>query len=258
MEGTISIKEVIKILRKHIMTIVISLIFGGVIASSVTFFIIPPKFSSQAQLIVKLPQSSAANANDVNINLQMINTYKDMVVSDVVLNTVKERLKSENHVFMSAEEIKKAISVNQSQNSQMFSIQAISVNPKVAQQIANTTAHVFQKKAKSVMNVDKISIVSGAAVEKIPVSPNNKLNVAIGLVLGLLVGMFLSFFLEILDRTIKDEKDVSELLDIPILGTVSEMTAKDVHVNSQKEKITPQMKRTSKKSRASRRKRSKI
>ena len=71
-----------------------------------------------------LPQSDTANVNDVNTNLQMINTYKDMIVSDLVLNEVKDRLETEDNVKMTAGQIKDAISVNQSQNSQMFSIQA--------------------------------------------------------------------------------------------------------------------------------------
>lgn len=109
MEETISINEVIKVLRKHLMTIFISTLAGLAIASLATFFIFTPKFSSQAQLIVTLPQSSTTNANDVNINLQMINTYKDMIISDLVLTEVKERLETEDHVSMSAEKIKNAI-----------------------------------------------------------------------------------------------------------------------------------------------------
>ncbi|MGE9502559.1 hypothetical protein ACQP3D_29705, partial [Escherichia coli] len=79
-----------------------------------------------------------------------------------VLNEVKDRLETEDNVKMTAGQIKDAISVNQSQNSQMFSIQAISTNAVTAQQIANTTSQVFQENAKDVMNVDKISIISGA------------------------------------------------------------------------------------------------
>lgn len=258
MEETISMKEVIEVLRKHLKTIVIATFTGLVIAIITTFFILTPQFSSQAQLIVTLPQSNTTNANDVNTNLQMINTYKDMIVSDLVLNEVKERLETEDQIVMSAEEIKKAISVNQSQNSQMFSIQAISPNPDTAQQIANTTSNVFQTKAKDVMNVDKISIISEAVADGTPVSPNNKLNIAIGLVLGLIVGVGLSFLFELFDRTVKDEKFISEVLDLPILGTVSEMSDKDLNTNrDRKNSKNPKTIATNDKPRVSRRNRSK-
>ena len=136
MEETISLKEIFETLRKHLVTILISMFAGLAIAGVATFFILTPKYSSQAQLIVTLPQSDTTNANDVNMNLQMINTYKDMIVSDLVLNEVKDRLETEDNVKMTAGEIKESISVNQSQNSQMFSIRATDTNAVTAQKVA--------------------------------------------------------------------------------------------------------------------------
>ncbi len=234
MEETINLEEIFETLRKHLVTIIISMFAGLAISGIVTFFILTPKYSSQAQLIVTLPQSDTANVNDVNTNLQMINTYKDMIVSDLVLNEVKDRLETEDNVKMTAGQIKDAISVNQSQNSQMFSIQAISTNAVTAQQIANTTSQVFQENAKDVMNVDKISIISGAVANTTPVSPNNKLNLVIGLVLGMMVGVGLAFLFELLDRTVKDEKYVTDALGFPILGTVPEMSAKELNAGIRK------------------------
>lgn len=174
MEETISIKEIIGVFRKRLLTLFISTLVGLAVASFVTFFILTPKFSSQAQLIVTLPQSNITNVNDVNTNLQMINTYKDMIISDLVLSEVKDQLETQDQLAMTVGEIKQAITVNQSENSQMFSIQAISSIPDNAQKIANTTAEVFQTKAKDVMNVDKISIISEAVADGTSVSPNKK------------------------------------------------------------------------------------
>lgn len=96
MEETISIKEIIGVFRKRLLTLFISTLVGLAVASFVTFFILTPKFSSQAQLIVTLPQSNITNVNDVNTNLQMINTYKDMIISDLVLSEVKDQLETQD------------------------------------------------------------------------------------------------------------------------------------------------------------------
>ncbi|KAF1298462.1 tyrosine protein kinase [Enterococcus sp. JM4C] len=233
MEETISLKDIFEVLRKHIATILISMFVGLALAGVATFFVITQKYSSQAQLIVTLPQTETTNVNDVNTNLQMINTYKDMITSDLVMNEVEERLDKDDNVEMSAGAIKGSISVNQSPNSQMFSIQATSTNAVTSQQIANTTALVFQENAKDVMNVDKISIVSSAVASTTPVSPNNKLNLAIGVVLGLMVGVGLAFLLQLLDRTVKDDKFVTESLGFTILGTVPQMSPKELHATIQ-------------------------
>lgn len=239
MEETISLKEIFETLRKHLVTILISMFAGLAIAGVATFFILTPKYSSQAQLIVTLPQSDTTNANDVNMNLQMINTYKDMIVSDLVLNEVKDRLETEDNVKMTAGEIKESISVNQSQNSQMFSIQATDTNAVTAQKVANMTAQVFQENAKDVMNVDKISIISAAVANTTPVSPNNKLNLVIGLILGLMVGIGIAFLMELLDRTVKDKKFVTETLGFQVLGTVPEMSAKELNASIRKKGPAP-------------------
>ncbi|TKM46726.1 tyrosine protein kinase, partial [Enterococcus faecium] len=77
-----------------LITLIISMFACLAISGLVTFFILTPKYSSHAQLIVTLPQSDTANVNEVNTTLQMINTYKDMIVSDLVLKEVKNRLET--------------------------------------------------------------------------------------------------------------------------------------------------------------------
>ena len=178
-------------------------------------------------MIVTLPQTETTNANDVNTNLQMINTYKELVTGDLVINEVKNQLESEYGIDKSVPELKDSIEVTQSQNSLMFSIKATDTSSVYAANIANTTALVFQENAKDVLNVDKISIISNAQASTAPVSPNNKINLAIGLVLGLIVGVGIAFILELLDRTVKDDKFVTENLGFTILGTVPQMSQKN-------------------------------
>lgn len=258
MEETISLKEIIDILRKHLAAIFLSLFAGLALAGVVTFFILTPKYSSQAQLIVTLPQTETTNANDVNTNLQMINTYKELVTGDLVINEVKNQLETEYGIDKSVPDLKDAIEVTQSQNSLMFSIKATDTSSVYAANIANTTALVFQENAKDVLNVDKISIISNAQASTTPVSPNNKINLAIGLVLGLIVGVGIAFLLELLDRTVKDDKFVTENLGFTILGTVPQMSPKELNATIQKKPASVLKKTTNGKTVESRRSRSKV
>lgn len=259
MEETISLKEIFDILRKHLTSILISMFVGLALAAIVTFFIITPKYRSQAQLIVTLPQTETTNANDVNMNLQMINTYKELVTGDLVINQVKDQIESEYGIDKSVQELKDSVEVTQSQNSLMFSIRATDTSSVYAANIANTTALVFQENAKDVLSVDKISIISNAEASSSPVSPNNKLNLAIGLVLGILVGVGIAFLLELLDRTVKDNKYVTETLGFTILGTVPQMSAKEVNATIQKKTSIPMIKKnTSDKAPESRRSRTRV
>ena len=68
-----------------------------------------------------------------------------------------------------------------------------------------------------------------------PVSPNNKLSLAIGLVLGLIIGVGLAFLFELLDRTVKDDKFVTDTIGYTILGTVPQNVAKELNATIQEE-----------------------
>lgn len=228
MNQNYSFKQLLEIIFKRIKLILFWGIFGIVLASIATFFLITPKYSAQAQLVVTLPQTETTNYNDVTSNLQMINTYKDFIVSDLVLNQVEDRLKSDYDLKMSPEEIKHSISVSQNQNSQMFSIIAKSPKASEAANIANTVANIFKENAKDVLNVDRITIISNAVVDTDPVSPNHKLFLVAGLFLGLIIGVAFALVAELMDRTVKDSQFIVEELGFTILGTVPEVSDKDI------------------------------
>lgn len=232
MEETISLQELFDIIKKRFALILTAMFLGLGVSAVVTFVLMTPKYSSSTQLMVKLPRPAEgvnSNVNDVNFNLYMITTYKDFITtSNIVADMAAETVVKETNFKGNAKDIQEMIEVVQEQNSQMFSVKATSTDPKVAQVVANTVAKVFQEQAKEVIEVDKISIIAPANLNTSPISPNNKLNLFIGLVLGLMVGIGFAFLLELVDKTVKDGKFINEVLEFPILGTVPEMTAKEL------------------------------
>lgn len=237
MEETISIKQLFEMLRKRLGLIVVGGLVGVLIAGLLAFFILTPKYSSQAQLVVTLPQTETTNANDVNTNLQMINTYKDIITGDLVTNEVSEKLSSEYGMKMSTGELKEAIQVEQNQNSQMFSIIATSTSPRSAANISNVTAETFKENAKDVLNVDRISIISKAVAGNQPVFPNKKLTLAVGLLLGLMLGVLLAILLEVLDRTVKESRTLTDEFGLTILGNIPAMTPKELNAKLRREPL---------------------
>jgi capsular polysaccharide biosynthesis protein len=89
--------------------------------------------------------------------------------------------------------------------------------------IANTTAEVFQEEIQKLMNVNNVNILTPALYNPnpYPIKPDPKRNMAIAAVIGLMLGVGIAFLLEYLDTTIKNEQDIEDILDLPILGLVS-------------------------------------
>ena len=235
MEETISLQEIGTILKKRL-SMILTIFFVAIgITSFITFFVMDRQYSSSVQLIAKLPtvEGQNSNINDVNFNLQMINTYKDFINSNAVLEEVQTVLQDESNFTGTIDQIRGMLSVEQNTNSQMFSIKATTENPELAQLTANTVSEVFQEKSVDILAIDKVSIMSDAPLNPNPVSPNTKLNLLIGGVLGLMLGAGLAFLMELLDKTVKDQRFIEETVGIPILGIVPEMTDKELNAKVQ-------------------------
>ena len=231
MEEVVSLQEIALVLKKRMLLIFSMMILGVVALAGVTFFLITPKYGTDTQLVVQSNQETLTNANlqsDLTGNVMMVNTYKDLIKSDVVLDQVSLQLAKENGIQYTSNELNKMISVTQSQNSQMFSIRVISINAKEAMEIANKTAMIFKEKAVEILKVDKVSIISPAKLQTTPVSPNKKLNLLIGAVIGLILGVMIVFLLEFLDKTVKDTKFIENELELPILGEISVLSNKEL------------------------------
>ncbi|MGX7059000.1 YveK family protein [Vagococcus humatus] len=245
MEETIDLKDIFSVLKKRMGMIILTTLLGLGLSGVVTFFIITPKYSSYTQLIVKLPQGgeqASTGVNDVNFNLMMINTYKDFITkSDTVAEEAQKQLVKADKFKGSVADLKGMLEVNQEQNSQMFSIKATATNPYLAKDIANVVTEVFNEKAQDIMAIDKITMISSASVNPNPVSPNKKLNLLIGLLLGMFVGIGIAFLREFLDRTVKDDRFITEELGLSVLGVIPEFSSQEF-----KNKVKPHASFTSK------------
>lgn len=234
MEETISLEDILGLLKKKMALILSMMLVGIGLASLITFFVITPQYSSSTQLLAKMAQNenNTVNVGDVNANLMLINTYKDVIKSNVVIDETYEKLVKDSGFEGDENILRNMITVEQSQNSQMFTVKATSPKPEEAQAIANSVSKVFQKKAKDLIDVDKVSIIADAPLSKQPVSPNNKLNILLGAVIGIFVGMVLAIISQLMDKTIKEDKFIIDQLGFRILGTVPEMTAKELNAKA--------------------------
>jgi len=75
------------------------------------------------------------------------------------------------------------------------------------------------------VGVTNVSIVERAAVPLVPITPNVKRSLFLGLVLGLVLGIGLAFALEHIDSTVKTPEDVEKGAGMAWLGYVPEIRA---------------------------------
>jgi len=226
MEETISLRELFAVLRKRLWLIVLITIIAATVSAVISFFVLTPVYESKTQILVnqaKNDQQLYSNQT-VQTNVQLINTYNDIITSPAILDKVVKELKLDK----SAGDLSSQIQVTSAQDSQVAQIVVQDTSAKRATEIANTTASVFQKEVPKLMNVDNVKVLSKAALgeKPSPVKPQPLMNVAIAIVVGLMVGVGLSFLLEYLDNTLKTEQDIENILELPLMGVIT--TIKDV------------------------------
>ncbi len=72
-------------------------------------------------------------------------------------------------------------------------------------------------------NVGNVLPIEAAVTPEKPISPKILLNLAIGTVMGLLLGIGTALLLEALDNSVKTVKEVENIFDITVLGTIPQL-----------------------------------
>ena len=240
-EETISLQDIFKVLKKRILLILSITVGAMLIAGIISFFFLTPIYQGSTQILVNQQKQDqqTIQTQDIQTNLQLINTYNVIIKSPAILAKVIENLDLDT----TPTALTKNISVTNANNSQVVNITVQDENPAFAVDIANTVATVFKEEIPILMSVDNVNILSPAVLSENPnpVKPNKIMNIAIAMVVGLMIGVGLAFLLEYLDTTMKTEQDVEDILGLPILGLVSpipeDYTTTDPSSRNRKSKV---------------------
>lgn len=228
MEEIIDLRQLFGTLKKHLWLIALITIIAAMISGIISFFVLTPVYQARTQILVNQESSEQQplNAYTIQTNIQLISTYNEIITSPVILEDVVKKL----NLNVTAKQLSGQVQVTNSQDSQVAHIVVQDTDAKRATDIANTTAAVFQEKIPSIMSIDNVSVLSKAELADSlnPIKPAPLMNIAIAIVVGLMLGVGLAFLLEYLDQNIKNEQDVERILQIPVIGVISEISDGEV------------------------------
>lgn len=216
MEEVIDISKVLNLLKRHWKFIVGISVLGALIAAAISFYLIKPTYSASTQILVNSKDDKTQYELQANqTDLQLINTYNEIIKSPVILDKVADNLNIPSN-FASK------ISVSNSTQSKVITIAATSEKYKDAAKIVNETARVFSKEVGKIMKTDNVTVLTKADedIKASPVKPKPLINILIGFILGLLLGLAITLLNNILDKRVQTEEEVQEILGLPVIGMI--------------------------------------
>ena len=220
MEKSVTIYHLFDLIRHRFLFMLILLIFFTASIFSVGYFLIPPKYEANTQLLMTENsgnRESYIQAQEMAANLQLIQTYNDIIKSNAILAKVIEELK----LSTSIDQLGDSISIVNERNSFVVTIFVQGKDEGQALEIANTVAKVVKAEFPRIISNNNITILSEAKIqnENPPFWQEPFILLAISLLLALGITIFITFVKESLDRSIKTIEDIQQP-NIQVLGVI--------------------------------------
>lgn len=224
-ENEISLLDLFKILRSHIVLIVLSTLLVGVIAGAYAFLIADPQYKSNAYVMVAVQASSGTEDSFDLINAQrLLSTAAELIKMPVVL----EEVIAELDLDMTVSQLGSRLTVTSSNTSFFINVSYLSEDPELSRDIVNEV--IDQAKIFADANVpilDNNIVRTSFAGRGVYDSPNRVLYVVIGLILGGIVGVGFAFLKEMFNNTYRTKEQLEQAFGIQVLGTIPEFEVKE-------------------------------
>ncbi len=197
---------------------VILFIVMGVVGSYVyTYYIQVPIYRSQTSLVLtKTNGSTTITQNDINLNKNLVSTYREIIQSRRILDKVIKNL----DLDVDYKELARNVSVDSVNDTELIVISVYNKDNKLAKKIADEIANVFKTEITTIYNIENVSIIDKALVS----NTSYNVNVVKQFILGAGIGFVLSSLILLirfyLDDTVKNEEDIEKKLGLSVLGRV--------------------------------------
>lgn len=220
----IDLKQVFKALSRRAWLIALSAVVLAALVLTYTIFFVTPMYQAKVTAYVnngKAGSDGAISSSDYSVALRLVNSYVAILKSDNVLEKViqQEKLK------VSANDIRRMLSAEPVDNTEMFEFVVTCPDPKLSAQIANAIAKVAPDEIPKIMQGSSAAIIDYAKIPTTRSSPNYVKNTVIGALVGILVASVVIVLREVMNVRIKDEEDLNMIAPIPVLGVIPDLTA---------------------------------
>ncbi|CAK1222463.1 YveK family protein [Fructobacillus evanidus] len=197
------LEQIWYVMKRRSWWIILLTIIGLTIGFGFSSYFVKPSFTSTTTLLV---DDKNKTSSDKQQDINLITTYKDLIVSTDVLKPVTEDVDSN----LSVPTIRSMVSVTTNSGSQVFAINVKSKSANQSTEVANAIAKEFQNKLSSMMNMNNVSIIDRAQSDNQVESSKSTFYILVfGAVLG--GGSFVYFWMQEMSKREKKHIETSRV-----------------------------------------------
>lgn len=213
----IDLKDLLNYLLSKKLYIIVILLFSLVAGSVYTAVIQKPKYKSYTTiLLTKESDSNSITSTDITLNKSLIDTYREIIKSKKVINKVIANL----NLKYSYSELNKNVSVESINETEIIKVSVVDFDSKLARDISNEIATVFNTEIVKLYNIQNIGIVDEAEISSSPYNVNLLKQLIIAFMIGLVLGVGVVFVMYYFDTSVKSVEEVENKLGLPVIGAI--------------------------------------
>lgn len=216
----INILELLTVYLRRWWLIVICLMVSASIAIGVVWKFVTPMYQAKISIYVSNSRSQEgtellSNA-DIIAAQRLVNTYISIVKSERVLGHMSDALNGD----YTPAQLAAAISAERMQETEIFCVYVLHADPVEAARIANVAADIAPAEISNLIEGTSASVIDTAKVPTVHYSPDYSMALLIGSAIGVAIALIYLTVTHLRDTHIKDENDLTDLFDLPVLGRV--------------------------------------
>ncbi len=217
----ITLMDLFTLFLKHWWKVLIVAVTSAVIFYFFTAYFIMPTYQSRGSIYVNNNNGTQiaeqyVNLADLATSQQLAFTVIEILTSDTFLEYVQE----ESGLSYTPAEIKSMIKLEPLNETEIVEVSAITYDPEHSKELVHAVLHNALDEIHRVIGGGNVKIIDEATFAPNPVAPNKAQNAALGFIIGAVLSFLFIFVLNMFDIRIKDNSDLMEIKELPLLGVI--------------------------------------
>lgn len=224
----LNLKQLINIIWNGKKYIIITIILSVLLGIGYSYFLVTPKYESSTTLVLAKAEEKVSNEistgitqTDLNLNKNLVSTYRELIRSKTVIRQVMDNLKITD---LKENTLKNNISVSSVKDTELIEITVRDEKPERATNIANEIAKVFTVQVAEIYNINNVHVIDKAELNNVPYNVHHTKDIAVIALIGAILSIVCIIILSLLDTTVKTQEDIEKVTGMIILAEIPEIS----------------------------------